>query len=97
MSLNEFFGGVGALMLVFSSSVVAGYSVNINSASGAELADALDGVGQLRGQAIVEFRETYGDFQSAEALTQVKGIGVKTVERNRNYIIVVPVAAEAGK
>ncbi|NOY73368.1 MAG: hypothetical protein GXP14_13545 [Gammaproteobacteria bacterium] len=84
-------------MLVFSSSVVAGYSVNINSASGAELADALDGVGQLRGQAIVEFRETYGDFQSAEALTQVKGIGVKTVERNRNYIIVVPVAAEAGK
>jgi len=88
MKLNTFFCNIaGALAVVLSSSVFAGYSINVNSATGAELADALDGIGQTRGQAIVDFRETYGDFKSVEALTQVKGIGLKTVERNRSYIM----------
>ncbi len=94
MKLNTFFYNVvGALAVVLSSSAFAGYSININTASGEELADALDGIGQTRGQAIVDFRETYGDFKSAEALTQVKGIGVKTVERNRSYILLTPAVA----
>jgi len=94
MNLNTLFcGTVSALAIVFSSAVFAGHSVNINTASSAELADALDGVGQSRGQAIVEFRETYGNFTSAEALTQVKGVGLKTVERNFENIKISPVVS----
>lgn len=49
--------------------------VNINEAGAEELAMALDGVGNARAQAIVEYREANGPFASAEALMEVRGIG----------------------
>lgn len=60
--------------------------VNINEADAITIAKRLIGVGMRRAEAIVEYRETYGPFYSAEELKVVKGIGRATVERNRDRI-----------
>lgn len=60
--------------------------VNINSADAQTLANALKGVGESRAREIVRYRETYGPFASAEELTEVKGIGKSTLDRNRDVI-----------
>ena len=56
--------------------------VKINSATVTELA-ALDGVGEVKAQAIVEYRKANGNFKSIEQLNEVKGIGDKLIEKNR--------------
>lgn len=61
--------------------------VNINTADATLLNQELHGVGPAIAQRIVEFRETHGDFESTEQLTQVKGIGDKTLSRNAEYIL----------
>lgn len=63
-------------------------AVNINTADAATLADAIDGVGVNRAQAIVEYRRTHGQFKSVEELTRIKGIGAATVEHNRERLTV---------
>ena len=60
--------------------------MNINEADAITIAKRLIGVGMRRAEAIVEYRETYGPFYSAEELKVVKGIGRATVERNRDRI-----------
>jgi len=61
-------------------------TVNINTASAQELADLLNGIGLKKAQAIVEYREQHGKFVSAEALTEVKGIGSALVTKNQSRI-----------
>lgn len=78
------------LCLGFSLHAIAGYPVDINSASVDELANALDGVGQSKAEAIVAFRDQYGPFMEAQELIQVQGIGNSTVERNRENILLSP-------
>ena len=60
--------------------------VNINSADAATLAQSLEGVGEQKASAIVAHRKKHGPFKSIDALDQVKGIGEKTVEKNRARI-----------
>ncbi|PZP58864.1 MULTISPECIES: ComEA family DNA-binding protein [Pseudoxanthomonas] len=60
--------------------------VNINTADAAALDAALVNVGASKAQAIVDYRKTNGPFKSAEELAMVKGIGLKTVEKNRDRI-----------
>ena len=48
-----------------------------------------------KAQAIVEYRKANGAFKSAEELAMVKGIGLKTVEKNRDRIEVGRSAAPA--
>jgi competence protein ComEA len=62
--------------------------VNINTADADTLAVVLDGVGQRRAEAIVEYREQNGRFRDAEELANVKGIGMSTVSLNRERILV---------
>ena len=61
-------------------------TININEADAETVANQLLGIGLRRAQAIVEYRETYGPFYSAEELKVVKGVGSKTVESNRERI-----------
>lgn len=56
--------------------------VSINSASAEELAQAMNGVGLKKAQAIVSYRDEYGPFKTLEDLQQVPGMGVSLVERN---------------
>jgi len=62
--------------------------VNINTASAAEIERTLINIGASRAQAIVEYRQQHGDFKSADELAKIRGIGLRTVERNRDLITV---------
>ena len=60
--------------------------VDINTADAATLAAALNGVGHAKAEAIVAHRKAHGPFKSPEQLAEVKGIGLKLVEKNRDRI-----------
>ena len=64
--------------------------VDINSADAETMSEALDGVGMAKAQAIVEYRKKHGPFTSAQDLSLVKGIGDRTVEINRDNILLSP-------
>lgn len=70
--------------------------VDINKADAATIAKELQGVGLSKAQAIVAYREKNGAFKSADDLSKVKGIGAKTLERNRANIRVDAAAKKAG-
>lgn len=63
--------------------------LDINSADAATIAAALEGVGMVKAEEIVAYREMFGNFSSIEELLEVKGIGAATVERNRHRILVI--------
>ena len=60
--------------------------IDVNTASAEMLAEAIDGVGLKRAQAIIEYRERHGAFASVDDLAQVRGISAGMVERNRDRI-----------
>ncbi|MCH7741124.1 MAG: helix-hairpin-helix domain-containing protein [Proteobacteria bacterium] len=62
-------------------------TVNINQANAETLASVLNGVGIRRAEAIVAYREKNGKFYSAEELSAVRGIGLRTVEKNESRIV----------
>ena len=68
------------------SEAPAASSININSASAGEIAATLVGIGEKRAEAIVEFREENGPFESLDDLTEVTGVGETTVEKNASRI-----------
>lgn len=63
-----------------------GTKVSINSASAEELAQAMNGVGIKKAQAIVSYREEYGPFKTVDDLKQVPGMGNSLVERNLSHL-----------
>lgn len=75
-----------ALALSLPLFAAAGEPVNINTADAATIADGLNGIGEAKARAIVEYREKNGPFKSADELVNVKGVGLKTVEKNRELI-----------
>ena len=83
------------LSLALVGAAIAGETVNINTADAATIDRVLVNVGPAKAQAIVDYRKANGAFRSAEQLAMVKGIGLKTVEKNRDRIIVAPARAAA--
>ncbi|MBT3436647.1 MAG: helix-hairpin-helix domain-containing protein [Oceanospirillaceae bacterium] len=61
--------------------------VNINTATAPQIAEALDGVGEIRAAAIVLLRDQMGGFTSVDQLLNVSGIGAATLERIRPLIV----------
>lgn len=61
--------------------------VDINTADAKTLAEGLNGIGMSKAEAIVAYREENGPFASVDDLAKVKGVGEKTVERNRDLIV----------
>ncbi|MGZ0164116.1 MAG: ComEA family DNA-binding protein [Planctomycetales bacterium] len=62
-----------------------GYQIDLNSATWVELTQ-LRGVGPVTAKLIVSDREEAGPFSSIDDLQRVKGIGPKTVEKNRRWL-----------
>ncbi len=60
-------------------------TININRASEGELV-SLNGIGSGKAQEIILYREMFGNFKSVDELEQVKGIGIKTIEKNRSRL-----------
>lgn len=61
--------------------------VNINTAGKSELI-SLPGIGEVKAQAIIDYREKYGKFYSTEEIMNVKGIGEKTYASLKDLICV---------
>ena len=89
-----------ALSLLLATGAHAADKVNINTADAATIDAVLLNIGPAKAQAIVDYRKANGAFRSAEQLAMVKGIGLKTVEKNREMIVIgggiaAPTAAKA--
>lgn len=61
--------------------------ININTATAEEL-QALPGIGETKAAAIVEYRETHGEFTDISEIVNVSGIGKATFERIHDIISV---------
>jgi competence protein ComEA len=62
--------------------------ININTASAAEL-DLLEGIGPVKAQAIIDYRNEHGFFRTVDELLNVPGIGPATLEAIRDQVTVV--------
>ncbi|HKJ17412.1 MAG TPA: ComEA family DNA-binding protein [Xanthomonadales bacterium] len=74
------------LTLLIAVSAWAADQVNINTATAQEIADSLNGIGLSKAEKIVEYREANGPYQHIDELVNVKGIGLRTVDKNRDAI-----------
>ena len=97
MSLKNITAAIFAVLVLCLSSVAQANdlsgqlsgdvtTVNVNEADAASIANMLVGIGISRAQAIVDYRDQYGRFYSAQELTSVKGVGQSTVEKNLSRI-----------
>lgn len=82
-----------ALVLLVATVAVAGSSndsvkgvVNINTASSEQL-QLLPRVGPALAGRIIDFREANGPFKRVEELVAVKGIGERSLEQLRPYVV----------
>ena len=74
--------------------LLPGQKLDLNQASAEEL-QLLPGIGEKLSQAIVEYREQNGPFESVDALTRVPGIGEKKLEAVRDLVYVGPEVPDA--
>ena len=84
-----------ALSALLATSAFAAEKVNINTADARTIDRVLVGVGPSKAEAIVAYRKEHGAFKSADQLASVKGIGLATIEKNRDRIVVAGGAAPA--
>ena len=85
MKLIKTFALIVALSL---SSICFAQSVNINEADAKTLAANVDGIGMNKAKAIVAYRDKFGPFDNVRDLVKVKGVGKKTVEKNKDRLTV---------
>ena len=67
----------------------ADFQVDLNQADWPELVQ-LPGIGPILARRIVESRDTGGAFLDHEDLKRVRGIGPKTLDRVRAYLLPIP-------
>lgn len=78
------------LCLLFAGLPAAALAqVDINHADARTLAESLNGVGLVKAEAIVAYRTDHGPFARVEDLARVRGIGAKTIDANRDAIVIV--------
>ena len=84
------------LSALLATTALAGVErVNINTADAATLDRVLNGIGPSKAEAIVLYRKANGPFKSIDQLASVKGIGLSTIEKNRDRIVIAGGAAPA--
>ncbi|MBN4073783.1 MAG: competence protein ComEA [Gammaproteobacteria bacterium] len=79
-----------ALLCLFflSTSLVLAGPVNINHSNADELETELVGIGPDKATAIIQYRQDHGPFTSVDDLVNVKGVGQKTIDKNRENLTV---------
>ena len=60
--------------------------VDLNTAT-SDMLEELDGIGPARAQAIIEYRQQHGPFQSLDQLLEVKGIGPSILGRIKSQAV----------
>ncbi len=61
--------------------------VNINLADKIQLM-SLPFIGEVKAERIIQYREDFGKFESIEELMKVSGIGPKTLEKLKPFVII---------
>lgn len=79
---------LAGMLTMVTATAGAGSSVDLNEASAEKLANRLEGVGTVRAESIVDYRETNGGFPSVNAVVEVDGIGEATLKKNRERLTV---------
>ena len=82
---------IAALLIALSLTgfaVAEEMNININTATAEQLAEALTGIGEAKAEAIVQYREDNGPFLHPDELVNVRGIGLATLDRNRDRILI---------
>ena len=74
------------LALGISNAAFGAEPVDVNTATAEQLAEALNGIGESKAEAIVKYREANGPFTHVDELINVRGIGMVTVDKNRDMI-----------
>lgn len=69
-----------AVFIALSLSLNAFATVNINTATKAEL-QTLKGIGANKADAIIQYRKDHGNFKSVNDLSHVKGLGPKIIKK----------------
>ena len=82
---------------LLAGAALAGEPVNVNTAGPEQIAKGLDGIGLTKAEAIVAYREANGLFKHPDELVNVKGVGISTVDRNRDNILLGEAAKSAAK
>lgn len=62
------------------------WAIDINTATELELANELYGIGKIKAKRLVEYREKIGGFIAIEQIMEVKGIGPKIFQHNRDKL-----------
>jgi competence protein ComEA len=75
------------LIVPGSGEVASSQLININLAE-AWLLEMLPGIGAVKAQAIIEYRERNGPFRNIQELSEVDGIGESTLEQIEHLITV---------
>ena len=83
-----------ALMASSSSAVTEQAPIDLNTASVTQL-NELSGIGGSKAQAIVDYREKNGPFETVDDLLNVKGIGDKLLAKLRPQLTVSNSAGKA--
>ena len=79
------------LLIILLSLPLIGFSaetININTADKETLISAIKGVGEKKAEAIIAYRETNGNFKSVDELSNIKGIDIGIIEKNRDNLTV---------
>ncbi len=82
----RFLTKIAAIALLSLPMLTFAGEVDINTADAETIAAELNGVGLSKARAIVEYRTKHGPFRSVDDLSLVKGIGERTVDKNRSDI-----------
>ncbi len=69
------------------------FLVDVNTAEWPELVQ-VPGIGRVLARRIVRWREEHGPFRSADELLRIQGIGPRTLERIRPYLLPIESAAD---
>ncbi|MCF6281655.1 MAG: helix-hairpin-helix domain-containing protein [Candidatus Polarisedimenticolaceae bacterium] len=77
---------VFAAILLAMPAISLATSVDINSANAEMISSSLKGIGDKKAQAIIDYRNEHGAFQSLDDLVNVPGIGEKTLQRLRSKL-----------
>ncbi len=70
-----------------ADNISVSFPLNLNTCTKEELME-IDGIGEVRADAIIAYRDKLGGYSSVEQLKDISGIGDKTFEKIAPYVTV---------